>query len=48
MQREAEAVVLLLQDNAPVHTTQVSVTEAADCSFKLRLYPSFLPDLVPS
>ena len=42
------ADVLLLQDNAPIHTAQVSVAKAANCGFELQPHPSYSPDLTPS
>lgn len=42
------AGVLLLQDNAPVHTAQVAVAEAANCGFELLPHPPYSPDLAPS
>lgn len=40
------AVVLLLQDNAPVHTAQVTVAEAAKCRFELLPHVPAWPYLV--
>ena len=42
------AGVLLLQDNAPVHTAQVAVTEAERCGFELLPHAPYSPDLAPS
>ncbi|XP_030003909.1 histone-lysine N-methyltransferase SETMAR-like [Sphaeramia orbicularis] len=42
------AGVLLLQDNAPVHTAQVAVAEAHNCGFELLPHPPYSPDLAPS
>lgn len=42
------AGVLLLQDNAPAHTAQVAVAEAAKCGFELLPHPPYSPDLAPS
>uniref|UniRef100_A0A672ZDH7 Mos1 transposase HTH domain-containing protein n=1 Tax=Sphaeramia orbicularis TaxID=375764 RepID=A0A672ZDH7_9TELE len=39
------AGVLLLQDNAPVHTAQVAVAEAHNCGFELLPHPPYSPDL---
>ena len=39
--------VLLVQDNAPVRITQFGVTEVANCSFELLLYPFYSKDLDP-
>lgn len=40
--------VLLLQDNAPAHTSQVAVTSASHCGFELLPHPPYSPDLAPS
>ena len=40
--------LLLLQDNAPVHTAQVAVAEATKCGFELLPHPPYSPDLAPS
>ena len=42
------AGVLLLQDNAPVHTAQVAVAEAERCGFELLPHAPYSPDLAPS
>lgn len=42
------AGVLLLQDNAPVHTSQVAVASATKCGFELLPHPPYSPDLAPS
>ncbi|CAH1257192.1 SETMAR [Branchiostoma lanceolatum] len=42
------AGVLLLQDNAPVHTAHVSVAAATQCGFELLPHPPYSPDLAPS
>ena len=42
------AGVLLLQDNIPVHTAQVAVTEAANCGFELIPHSPYSPVLAPS
>ena len=34
--------VLLLQDNVPVHTSQVAMTIATECGFEIRPHPPFL------
>ena len=33
--------VLLLQDNAPVHTSEVAMAAATKCSFKVLLHPPY-------
>jgi histone-lysine N-methyltransferase SETMAR len=40
--------VLLLCDNAPVHTSQVATVAATDCGFEIIPYPPYSPDLAPS
>lgn len=40
--------VLLLQDNAPPHTAQLSVTTASQSGFELLHHPAYSPDLAPS
>ena len=40
--------VLLLQDNAPAHTLQISMAAAAECGFEVLPHPPFSPDLAPS
>ena len=35
-------VVLLLQDNAPAHTSQVAMTAATECEFAILLIPHIL------
>ena len=40
--------VLLLQDNAPAHTSQVAMTAATECGFKILPYPPYFPDMTPS
>ena len=39
--------VLLLQNDVPVHTTQVAVAAATKCSFKVLPHPQYSPDLAP-
>ena len=45
---KTRAGMLLLQDNAPIHTVQVLVAEAVNCDFELLPHPSCSQDLVPS
>jgi len=40
--------VLLLQDNAPAHTSAVATSAVAEYGYELLLYPPYLPDLAPS
>eukprot|EP00117_Sycon_ciliatum_P018395 scpid29559/ scgid17022/ Histone-lysine N-methyltransferase SETMAR; SET domain and mariner transposase fusion gene-containing protein; Histone-lysine N-methyltransferase; Mariner transposase Hsmar1 len=40
--------ILLLQDNAPAHTSQVAVAAAGTCGFKILPHPLYSPDLAPS
>ena len=42
------AGVLMLQDNAPAHTSRVAVAAAAECGFELLPHPPYSPDLAPS
>ena len=39
--------VLLLQDNAPAHTSQIGKAPAAECGFELVSHPAFYPDMAP-
>ena len=40
--------VLLLQDNAPAHTSQVAMTAATECEFEILPHPPYSPDMAPS
>ena len=40
--------VLLLQDNASAHTSQVSMTAATECGFEVLPHPQFSPDTAHS
>ena len=40
--------VLLLQDNAPVHTSQVAMTAATECGFEIPPHPPYSPDIAHS
>ena len=42
--RKAEAGVILLQDNVPIHTAKVTLAESASCGFELLSHPSYSPD----
>ena len=40
--------VLLLQDNAPAHTSQVIITASTECGFEVLPHLPHSPDMVPS
>ena len=40
--------ILLLQDNAPAHTSQVAIAAVTECGFKVLPHPPYSPDLAPS
>ena len=40
--------VLLLQDSATAHTSQVIMTAATECGFEVLPYPPYSPDIAPS
>lgn len=40
--------ILLLQDNAPAHTSQIGVNAASECGFEILPHPPYSPDLAPS
>ena len=40
--------VLLLQDSAPAHTSQVAKTAATECGFEVFPQPPYSPDMAPS
>ena len=40
--------VLLFQDTAPAHTSQVAMTAATECGFKVLPHPPYSPDMGPS
>ena len=40
--------VLLLQDNAPAHTSQVAMTAGTECGFEILPHPPYSPDMAPS
>ena len=40
--------VLLLQDNALGHTSQVAMTAASECGFEVLPHPPYSPDIAPS
>ena len=40
--------VLLLQVNAPAHTSQVAMTAATECGFEILPHPPYSPDMAPS
>ena len=41
-------VVLLLQDNAPAHTSQVAMTAATEFGFEILPHPQYSPDMALS
>jgi len=45
---ELQRGVLLLHDNAPVHTSTVVTSAAAECGYELLPHPLYSPDLAPS
>ncbi|XP_046562536.1 histone-lysine N-methyltransferase SETMAR-like [Haliotis rubra] len=40
--------VLLHQDNAPVHTSRVSLAAVDECGFEILPHPPYSPDLAPT
>ena len=40
--------VLLLQDNAPAHTSQVAMTAATECGFEILPHSQYSPDIASS
>ena len=40
--------VLLLQDNAPAHTSQVAMAAATECGFEILSHSPYSPDMAPS
>ena len=40
--------VLLLQDNATAHTSQVAMTAATECGFEILPHPPYSSDMAPS
>ena len=40
--------ILLLQDNAPAHTSQVAMTDVTECGFEVLPHPPYSPDMAPS
>ena len=40
--------VLLLQDNAPAHTSHVAMTAATSCGFEILPHPPYNTDMAPS
>ena len=37
--------VLLLQGNAPTHTSQVAMTAVSECGFEILFHPPYSPDM---
>ena len=46
--KEVRKTDLLLQDNAPAHTSQVPMTAATECRFEILPHPPYSPDMAPS
>ena len=40
--------VLLLQDNAPAHRSQIAMTAATECELEILPHPPYSPDMAPS
>ena len=40
--------VLLLQDNAPAHPSQVAMTATTECGFEILPHSPYSPDMTPS
>ena len=40
--------LLLLQDNAPAHTSQVAMTAASECGFEILSQPPYSHDITPT
>ena len=40
--------ILLLQDKAPAHMSQVAMTAATECELEILPQPSYSPDMAPS
>ena len=40
--------VLLLQENAPAHTSHVAMTAATECGFEIIPHPQYSPDMTSS
>ena len=40
--------VLLFQDNAPAHMSQVAMIAATECGFEVLPHPPYSPDMAPS
>ena len=47
MQGKLTQCVLLLQDKAHAHTSQVVMTAATECGFEILPYPPYSPDMAP-
>ena len=46
--RQTDSRCSALQDNAPVHTSQVATTAATECEFELISHPPYSPNIAPS
>ena len=40
--------VLIVQDNAPAHTSQVAISAVTKCGFQILSHPPYSPDMAPS
>ena len=47
MQGKLTRCVLLLQDNAPAHTSQVVMTAVTECGFEILPHPPYSTDMAP-
>ena len=47
-QRKLTSGVLLFQDNAPARTSQVAMTAANECGYKILPHSPFSPNMAPS
>ena len=46
--RKTDFSVLLLQDNASAHKSQVVMTAVTECGFEILPHPPYSPDMAPS
>ena len=46
--RKTDLCVLLLDDNAPAHMSQVAMTAGTECGFEILPHPTYSPDMSPS
>ena len=47
-ERKIDSMFLPLQDNAPAHTSPVTMTAATECGFEVLPHPPYSPDMAPS